>query len=459
MNTDTVPSPFPIRGVAEAFYGVYYTPVERNDLIRFIGQHGFNTYLYGPKNDRQHRNRWREPYPAKTMQQFADTVAIARDSGVTFCYAIGPVVSMCYSDEADYHAIITKLEAFYRLGVRSFCAVLDDMKPEFLHEADRRCYNSYAEAHVHLCNRLFEWLQALDPACTFSLCPTLYYGRPPFDSYVYEIGMGLYPEIDVFYTGADICSPQITAADAAAFAQAIKRPPLIWDNYPVNDLGMQPEMHIGPVRGRGARLPTQTRGIVANLMLQAEASKIPLLTYAEYMRNPDGYDPDAAWERALYTVAGDDSAAALRLFAENSLQSCLDVLEAAKLDRLTEAAYAALRGGERASDSPAVAALDAYLTAVDEALYHLKYRMDNLALRNNLLPWIELLEAWGWSVRYGFGVLRKIEQGVPFDDPLWRMKEYWALAKNHYKRVAGKIVVPLVEYMLDIIAQAEKETR
>ena len=59
-------SPFPIRGVIEGFYGPFYTFPERNDLIRFVGQHGYNLYIYGPKNDRQHRNRWREgsPVPA-----------------------------------------------------------------------------------------------------------------------------------------------------------------------------------------------------------------------------------------------------------------------------------------------------------------------------------------------------------------------------------------------------------
>jgi hypothetical protein len=44
-------------GVVEGFYGVFYTFPQRNDLIRFIGSHGYNAYLYAPKNDRQHRIR------------------------------------------------------------------------------------------------------------------------------------------------------------------------------------------------------------------------------------------------------------------------------------------------------------------------------------------------------------------------------------------------------------------
>ena len=52
-------SPFLIRGVLEAFYGTFYTAAERNELIRFLGAHDFNLYVYGPKNDRHHRRHCR----------------------------------------------------------------------------------------------------------------------------------------------------------------------------------------------------------------------------------------------------------------------------------------------------------------------------------------------------------------------------------------------------------------
>src|ERR671933_350876 len=129
-------SPFEIRGVVEGFYGVYYTFPERNDLIHFLGEHGFNLYIYAPKNDRQHRNRWREPYPAKIMAQFAETIRVAASAGVTFCYALSPGVSMCYSSEAHFEKITDKFRAFYELGVRSFSLLMDDIAPEFRHAED-----------------------------------------------------------------------------------------------------------------------------------------------------------------------------------------------------------------------------------------------------------------------------------------------------------------------------------
>lgn len=65
---------FPIRGVIEGFYGPFYTFPERNDLISFVGQHGYNLYIYAPKNDRQHRQRWREAYPNAILAQFAQKI-------------------------------------------------------------------------------------------------------------------------------------------------------------------------------------------------------------------------------------------------------------------------------------------------------------------------------------------------------------------------------------------------
>jgi hyaluronoglucosaminidase len=58
-----------------------------------------------------------------------------------------------------------------------------------------------------------------------------------------------------------------------------------------------------------------------------------------------------------------------------------------------------LQSGIQLSASEAVHALQERLDTLDEACYHLKYRMENLALRQDLLPWIEVLEHWIWMTR------------------------------------------------------------
>jgi hypothetical protein len=70
---------------------------------------------------------------------------------------------------------------------------------------------------------------------------------------------------------------------------------------------MTDQLHIGPIRGRDAELAMATSGVLVNAALQPEAGLIPLGTWAEYLRDPAGYDPDAAFERALARVAGEDA--------------------------------------------------------------------------------------------------------------------------------------------------------
>lgn len=440
-------SPFPIRGVIEGFYGLFYSAPERKDLISFMGDHGFNLYIYGPKNDRQHRARWREPYPDFIMEQFAETVAHSRNVGVDFAYSIGSGVSINYACEEDFQLITEKFKAFYKIGVRDFMIMLDDIAAEFQHEEEVQKFTSYAQAHVHVANRLNHWLKSLDKTCRLSLCPTDYHGTAPFSDYIHELGKGLNEEIDIFYTGPEICSKTISEQDAADFAAAVQRKPIIWDNYPVNDLAMTSEMHIGPITGRENSLIKVCKGFIVNTMSQAEASKVALLTFADFFNNPEEYDPWTSWDYALKTIGGEENYQALRLFAENCLHSCLDYSKAAPLENLTSKALCSLQSGEKASVSVDVKNLYDYLNELDEAGYQLKFRMTNYALRNNLVPWIELMESWAWAGRRSIDVLRAMENIEDIKSPLNWLKESASEVRSHPKRYAGNVLYSLIEYV------------
>lgn len=438
MNTH----PFAVRGVVEGFYGVFYTHAERDDLLRFLGRHGYNLYVYAPKDDRYHRLRWREPYPPRTLERLGQSARLAADLGIDFCYAISPGLSIAFASADEFALLTAKLRAFYDAGVRAFSLLLDDIPPVFHHAEDRRRYGTYAEAQADLCNRVYAWLIELDASCTLSMCPTDYAGSAPFNEYVLELGTGLHPAIDVFYTGPEVCSRTISAEDARAFGEAVRRAPLIWDNYPVNDAGMVPEMHLGPVRGRARELPQAVRGIVVNPMNQPEASKVALATFARYFADPAGYDPAAAWEDALAEVAGEASRPALRAFGENTLNGCAETGDAKPLHALAQAVLAGAQSGGHDGDSAAAAALDAYLTQLDDACYHLRYEMDNIALRADLLPWIEVLELW---VRVGRRALMAL-RGEPDAETLRRLPELLAALDRHPRRMAGDALRDLATF-------------
>ena len=437
---------FEIRGVVEGFYGPFYTFAERNELLRFLAAHGFNYYLYGPKNDRTHRARWREAYPPELLARFGETVALARELGIRFSYALSPV-SMSYASPEEEERIRARFRAFYDLGVRDFALFFDDVTVRFRHEADAERYGSFAQAQADVGNRVYAWLQALDPACRLSVCPTEYHGVPPFGSYVHELGARLRPEIDLYYTGPDVCCPAIGAGEVQAFARAVGRTPILWDNYPVNDLGMQFELHIGPVRGRAPDLAAAVKGVVVNPMLQAEASKIPLATFAAYLADPWGYDPDRAWEAALVEVAGAEVAPALRRFAENSLHSCLGTPEAERLERLAMGLVSALEAGDEAGRQAAVAGLEGYLAEIDEARYFLTTRLENAALRSELLPWIVTLDHWHRAAAGALAVLGAAERGEPYEGPMRLVLESLDYARRP-RRSGGQVLQPLAESVL-----------
>jgi hyaluronoglucosaminidase len=445
-----VKSPFEIRGVVEGFYGVYYTVPQRERLIRFIGDLDFNTYIYGPKDDREHRVRWRELYPEETMQRFAHTVQVARQSGVRFVYALSCGLSICYSSEEDLAHIQKKFLAFHRIGVRDFSLFLDDISHEFPHDEDRRVFSSYAQAHAAICNRVLEWLRSVDTECTLSMCPTDYCGEAPFSAYLHELGAGLDPRIDIFYTGPQVCSTRITTDHVLRFAEAVKRQPIIWDNYPVNDSSMRPELHIGPIKGRSEDLFKGCKGIVSNPMNQAEASKIALATYADYFARPGDYAPEESWESAIQRVAGESSAPHVRLLAETSLMSCLQREAAPKMASLAERLLNSQREGLKVKDNPAASELSDYLTQLDEACYHIVNRMENFELRNDLLPWIEVLENWISAGRGVLKVLELLERGLDYSSALRTVKDALDAVSKHPKRITGGALSPLVDYCMKL---------
>lgn len=452
-------SPFPIRGVIEGFYGTYYTFPERIDMIRFLGEHGFNVYLYGPKNDRQHRMRWWDPYPPRIVDEFGHTIHAAESAGVRFCYAISFGVPVDYGSVEQFEVVTSKLRTFFDLGCRAFAVFLDDMPTYYSHGPNRARFRSAAHAHSDFTNRLHEWLVSLDPTCSLFLCQTEYFGKPPFSSYLRELGTLLDPAVHLMYTGKAICSERITLEDIQAWTDAVGRYPLIWDNYPANDLQMRPELHLGPLEGRDPRLPEVCSGYLSNLMNQAEASKIPLLTIADYVRHPAGYQPWESWERALLQFGGDDGYGPLRRFAENSLASCLQPDDAPKMNELARGVIEGLREDRPVAEIGAVEDLSRYLDVLDESIYYLKNRMDNLALRQNLIPWIEALDEKVWMTRFSLLVLKGLDESTDVRGALRRLRETHADVKRNPKRVGGSVVVELADLAIARARHSSKKTR
>ena len=76
------------RGVIEGFYGKPWTQEDRLEQFRFYGEQKLNTYIYAPKDDPYHREKWREPYPKFEMQQLQELITAAEKNHVDFVFAL-----------------------------------------------------------------------------------------------------------------------------------------------------------------------------------------------------------------------------------------------------------------------------------------------------------------------------------------------------------------------------------
>jgi hypothetical protein len=82
---------------------------------------------------------------------------------------------------------------------------------------------------------------------------------------------------------------------------------LLWDNYPVNDLSMSDELHIGPLTGRDPRLPQLVYGYLSNPLLQENLGFIPLATCFDYAAKPRRYKPESSWIKIVKERFGSDN--------------------------------------------------------------------------------------------------------------------------------------------------------
>ena len=380
---------FAERGVVEGFYGRPWSHEQRLDMIRFIGARGMNRFVYAPKDDPFMRREWAREYDAGDRARIEELVGACAEHGVEFVYCISPGLSIRYSSAADAEALVAKLATVGDLGVRRFGLLFDDIPARLQHHQDLVRFRSLAEAQSELTNAVFERLRTMHVGASLVVCPTEYWGYGD-EAYIRELGGALHPDIGLFWTGRAICSATLDVADAETFARATGRRPLYWDNYPVNDVAMGHELHIGPYRGRSPELDTVSGGIIANGMSLFESSKIAFATIADYLWSPKDYDPEASWAAALRDVVGEEDVDAYRDFAENVRSSCLSADDAPYVTRaLEDHAFAMLLGDPRRA-ADAVLPLAAQLRGSADHL--LSGRCRNAALVTEARPWLESFE-------------------------------------------------------------------
>ena len=294
----------PFRGVVEGFYGTPWSHAVRLDQIHFYARNKMNVYIYGPKDDPWHRDKWREAYPEAEGKKISELAEVAKKNGVNFYWAIHPGVDIKWTDE-DRDKLVAKLEMMYDLGVRSFAVFFDDIWGE----------GTKADKQAALLNYVDDnFVQKKPDVAPLVMCPTEYNRAWANDQkgYLRTLGTQMNKGIEIMWTGNSVVHC-IDRESMEWINQRIDRKAYIWWNFPVSDF-VRDRILLGPAYGNDLDIAETMSGFVSNPMEHAEASKLSLYGIADYTWNMEGYDYKRDWEKAIVDVLP-ANAAALRTFA------------------------------------------------------------------------------------------------------------------------------------------------
>ncbi len=284
------------RGSIEGFYGTPWTHRERLSHLDFLGAHRMNTYVYAPKDDPYHRDRWREPYPADDLARLGALVERAAANHVTLVFSVSPGLSIRYDDPEDRAALLAKFDAVRALGCAAFAVALDDIE-----------HGTPGATHARLVNEVRDWAVANGVETPVQLVPTEYHGLEE-TPYKKDLRDQLAPDVHVWWTGHDVVPRTITVDEARRARELFGHPILVWDNYPVNDY-IAGRVPLGPYDGRENGLSAHVAGVLSNPANQAAMSTVALRSFADYGWDDTGFDAARSHRDALADLAGHEPAA------------------------------------------------------------------------------------------------------------------------------------------------------
>ena len=310
-------------GIIEGFYGPLWSWAQRRQLVQTLAPHGYGFYLYAPKADALLRRRWQEFHPPHVADEMAAFASFCKAAGVRFGVGLSPFELFNKFDDEARQVLAHKLAFFDQLGLDELAILFDDMQgsgPQM------------AQTQVDIVH----WIAARSAAGRISVCPTYYSDDPVLDrvfgqrpaGYLQTLGRALDPAIQIFWTGEEVCSREISPGHLKRVGQLLERKPLLWDNYPVNDGDrMSGHLHLRGFSGRPAANASYIAGHGINPALQPTLTCIPAITLAQSYRLGPDYEYGKAFYSAAREVLGSELA--------DRLQADLLVLQDAGLGRLS----------------------------------------------------------------------------------------------------------------------------
>ena len=282
-------------GVVEGFYGDGWGWQDRVDCAQFLAGQSLGTYVYAPKSDRYLRSAWRDPWPGADYDKLHVCTRGVTSQGVHMGVGLSPIGLGNELSDRNRQALRAKLDQVSALSPSILCVLFDDVETTGDDMAEQQ-------------------LRVVDVICDYAsfdrviVCPSYYSTDPVLErvfgaragNYWSQLSKGLDASIDLFWTGERVCSNDYSRASLDKAAELLGRPPVIWDNYPVND-GEKScgKLFLQSFSGRELLVTDAVAGHLANPMRQPVLSRLPLVTMAALHAGMDTVSMKLAAEKFL----------------------------------------------------------------------------------------------------------------------------------------------------------------
>lgn len=294
----------PELGVIEGYFGKPWCHEDRKQAVTRLRDLGYCWFHYAPKADSFLRRRWREPHPGAAFAELADLSAHCRSLGMRFGVGLSPYDLYREFSRAAKADFLARIRALDEIGLDDLAILFDDTRGDIPELAAREAEIVHAALDATRASRVV-------------MCPTYYsddrmldvvFGERPA-GYLADLGRRLDPRVGVYWTGEEICTREFSAGHLERVADALRRKPTLWDNYPVNDGPcMSRFLHLRGFTGRPSGIGSHIAGHAINPALQCHLSLIPAATLAASYREGTAYRYINAFREAARAMAGPDLA-------------------------------------------------------------------------------------------------------------------------------------------------------
>ena len=266
-----------LTGVIEGFYGRPWSFETRRAYADFLPLLGLDTYFYCPKADPFLRKRWSEPWPSNQYADLKLLVQLYKQRSLNFGVGLSPFALYENYGAHQRSLLQRKVEELNGLEAPLLAILFDDMPGDMDGLAERQC---------EIISDVQRWTNAEH----IMTCPTYYSFDPVLEKYFgsmpagywRQLGEGLSSDVDIFWTGNQVCSSSVGVADIANAQQQLGRRPVLWDNYPVNDGAARSNFLYGSkLAQRESGLRSALKGHLCNPMNQGRVSLLALRGLSE----------------------------------------------------------------------------------------------------------------------------------------------------------------------------------